>query len=79
MIRVIFLILIIFSTLFVGAWLTAPFVFIYAIRWRALELLPLAVLVDSYFGSVVVWPVFTVSAFLMIVFAELTRKYLKFA
>lgn len=62
--------------IFVTPVLVLPLTFFYAMRWYAIEILLLGYLFDVYFGIVSSFPYYTVSSFVVLIFAEISKKYL---
>lgn len=63
-------------SVFVTPIIFVPLAVLYAIRYFALEILPLAFLIDVYFGAANTVPLYTICAFLLIVSLELGKHYL---
>jgi len=61
---------------FVTPLIFVPLVFFYSLRYFALELIPLAFLIDIYFGGGATLPLYTIGAFLLIVSLEISKHYL---
>lgn len=61
---------------FITPFVYIPVAFLYAARYFAIELIPLAFLIDVYFGSVSSLPLYTISAFLLIMSFETGKQYL---
>lgn len=78
LIRLFFLILLCLAGLFIHPLIVTPFIFLYAMRWYAPELLLLAALLDGYFHAVSSWPLYMLGVFALVLGAELTKKYLRF-
>lgn len=73
--RVILISLIFLSAIFTTPWLTLPFAAMYSLRWYAPELLMIGCVIDIYFGVSGTWPIYTVTAFVLVMAAELGKKH----
>ena len=74
--RIIHFISLIILSVFVTPLVFVPLAFLYAVRYFALEILPLAFLIDIYFGAANPLPLYTISAFLLIISLEVSKHYL---
>lgn len=62
--------------IFITPVLSAPIALWYAFRWFAPELVIMAFFIDTYFGTYGDWPIYTISIALIILTAELAKRYL---
>lgn len=76
--RIISFIALLTGSLFFGA-IVLPFAFLYSLRYFAIELIPAGMLLDGYFSNINQFPVFTTGAFVVVLIAELGKKYLRFS
>lgn len=74
--RIIHFISLIVLCVFVTPLIFVPLACIYAMRYFAIELLPLAFLIDIYFGAANSLPLYTISAFLLIISFEIGKQFL---
>ncbi len=76
--RLLFLIGLLLMSVFITPFIYLPFVFTYAMRWFAPEIIVAGSLLDAYFGGASAWPIYTIGAFLVVAAAELGKRYLMF-
>ena len=63
-------------SVFITPLIFVPLAIFYAIRYFAIEILPLAFLIDVYFGAANSLPLYTIGAFLLIVSLEVGKHFL---
>ncbi|MEX0931087.1 MAG: hypothetical protein WDZ68_02205 [Candidatus Paceibacterota bacterium] len=76
--RYISFIVIAISSIFVTPWILAPLVVLYALHWRAYELLIVAACIDAYFGVASSIPYYTVSVLMILIVMEWVKPSLLF-
>ncbi len=76
--RLIFFVGLFVMSIFITPFIYAPFVFFYAMRWFAPEIILAGFLLDAYFGAASPWPLYVIGAFMIVLMAELAKRYLMF-
>lgn len=74
--RFIYLGLLLITGLFVTPIISLPLALLYAMRWYAPELIMIGYVFDVYFGGVADIPYYTIGLALLILIAEISKRFL---
>jgi|GEM_PF-5923325 len=74
-IRILTFLLLFIISIFITPLLTIPLAIWYTLHWYAPELILGAILIDIYFGTAH-WPYYTIMALILIILAEISKRYL---
>lgn len=74
--RPIFFIGLLIISVFVTPLLAGPAAILYATRWFAPELIILGFFIDTYFGAASDWPIYTITAFFIVITIQTAKNHL---